>query len=60
LRQLAADAGLREPPAGCDEAAVADWINAQGGRLRVVGPASKRLACGDEGVGAMADVVAAV
>jgi len=39
------------------------WINAHASRLRVVGPVSKRLACGDVGVGALApleELVAAV
>lgn len=34
--------------------AVVDWINKQGKQLRVVPPVSKRLACGDIGVGALA------
>jgi len=31
-----------------------DWIDANSPRLRIVAPESRRLACGDEGVGAMA------
>ncbi len=32
-----------------------DWINALCPRLRVAAPESRRLACGDEGVGALAN-----
>jgi phosphopantothenoylcysteine decarboxylase len=56
LRQLAADCGGGDVPAGLDLDAVTEWINGRCPRLRVVGPQSKRLACGDVGVGAMADV----
>jgi phosphopantothenoylcysteine decarboxylase len=62
LRQLAADDGL-ELPAAISLEELPDWINRHGRRLRVVGPVTKLLACGDEGVGAMAsveDIVAAV
>jgi phosphopantothenoylcysteine decarboxylase len=55
LRQLAADAGTDLPP-GLDLDAMVGWINERCSRLRVVGPQSKRLACGDVGVGGMADV----
>ena len=54
LRRLAEDAGL-SPPA-LDEDALAEWIDAQAARLRIVAPESRRLACGDVGVGAMASV----
>jgi phosphopantothenoylcysteine decarboxylase len=63
LRQLAADAGAGEPPAGLDLEALVAWINQAGTRLCVVPPVSRRLACGDVGVGAMAgldEIVAAV
>jgi phosphopantothenoylcysteine decarboxylase len=63
LRQLAADAGAGLEPAGLDRGAVPGWINQVCPRLRVVAPISKRLACDDVGVGAMAevpDIVAAV
>ncbi len=56
LRQLAADCGGGEVPAGLDLDGVVAWINEHCPRLRMVGPQSKRLACGDIGVGAMADV----
>jgi phosphopantothenoylcysteine decarboxylase len=52
LRQLAgADA-----PVSRDPAALVDWINVAAISLHVVPPQSKRLACGDVGVGAIADV----
>jgi phosphopantothenoylcysteine decarboxylase len=55
LRQLASDAARTEPPAlGEDE--LVDWINSHAKKLRIVGPISKRLACGDVGPGAMAEV----
>jgi phosphopantothenoylcysteine decarboxylase len=61
LRQLALDAGA-EPPADIDLMGVVDWINRFCPKLRVVSPQSKRLACGDVGVGAMAplDVILSI
>lgn len=56
LRQLAADAGAGIAPSHLDLEDVLDWINATCPKLRVVPPQSKRLACGDVGVGAMAEV----
>jgi phosphopantothenoylcysteine decarboxylase len=53
LRQLAADVGAFAP-ADLSLAELPDWINAHCPRLRVVAPVSKRLACGDVGVGALA------
>ena len=53
LRQIAADMGNVAPAAlALDE--LVDWIDANSPRLRIVAPESRRLACGDEGVGAMA------
>jgi phosphopantothenoylcysteine decarboxylase len=62
LRQLAEDAGAPVPPDLRDLEGIVDWINGHAERLRVVPPASKRLACGDVGVGALAelDAIAAV
>ncbi len=54
LRQLAADAGAGVAPANLDGDALIVWINAACPKLRVVAPQSKRLACGDVGVGALA------
>jgi phosphopantothenoylcysteine decarboxylase len=56
LRELAADAGLPGPPAGLDLDGLVHWVNGAKGRLRVVAPVSKTLACNDVGVGALADL----
>jgi len=55
LRQLAHDAAGQEPPA-VDEDELVEWINVHAPRLKIVGPITKRLACGDVGAGAMAEV----
>ena len=62
LRQLAEDAAGAAPP-GVDLDTLVAWINGHCPRLRIVPPQSKRLACGDVGVGALAeaaDIIAAV
>jgi len=51
LRQLAAEPA----PAGLDLDDLVAWVNATCPKLRVVAPQSKRLACGDVGIGAMAE-----
>jgi phosphopantothenoylcysteine decarboxylase len=57
LRLLADNAGVvADAAALTDPDAAVAWINERCPRLRVVGPVSKRLACGDVGVGAMAEV----
>jgi phosphopantothenoylcysteine decarboxylase len=56
LRQLATDAGTGEPPAGLRLEDLMEWINQNCPKLRIVPPISKRLACGDVGLGALADV----
>jgi phosphopantothenoylcysteine decarboxylase len=56
LRQLAADAGAGELPRNLDLPALLGAINHQCVRLRVVPPQSKRLACDDVGMGALAEV----
>jgi phosphopantothenoylcysteine decarboxylase len=53
LRQVAEDQGLPDAPVGLDLDGVVDWIN-KAGLVRIVPPVSKRLACDDIGVGAMA------
>jgi phosphopantothenoylcysteine decarboxylase len=63
LRQLAADAQTDPVPTdlACEDLLI--WINDHCPRLHIVPPISKRLACGDVGVGAMAaveEIVAAV
>jgi len=63
LRQLAADAGAGSAPNYLDLQALVSWVNATCPRLQIVPPQNKRLACGDVGVGAMAelaDLVAAI
>lgn len=63
LRSLAADAGAGHIPAHLSDDALVQQINDRSPTLRIVGPITKTLACGDTGVGAMAevpDVVAAV
>jgi phosphopantothenoylcysteine decarboxylase len=63
LRSLAADFGAGHIPGHLDGAPLLAQINDRSPTLRVVPPITKQLACGDVGVGAMAevpDVVAAV
>ncbi len=60
LRQLALDAGALPAPPDMREDDLVDWINARCPRLRVAGPENRRLACGDVGVGALADPEAVV
>jgi phosphopantothenoylcysteine decarboxylase len=63
LRSLAADAGAGHIPAHLSDDALVQQINDRSSTLRIVGPITKALACGDTGIGAMAevaDVVAAV
>lgn len=63
LRSLAAEAGAGHIPAHLPDDALVQQINDRSSTLRIVGPITKALACGDTGVGAMAevaDVVAAV
>jgi phosphopantothenoylcysteine decarboxylase len=55
LRQLAADAGAT-PPSEVELDDLPAWINTHCPRLRIVPPVSKRLACGDVGVGALAEL----
>jgi phosphopantothenoylcysteine decarboxylase len=56
LRQLAEDACGTAPPAGLDLPELMEWMNANCRHLRVAPPQSKRLACDDVGVGAMASL----
>jgi phosphopantothenoylcysteine decarboxylase len=57
LRQVAEDAGGASLPAlGLDLEQLVEWINANCPRLAVAPPQSKRLACDDVGVGAMASL----
>jgi phosphopantothenoylcysteine decarboxylase len=62
FRQLALDAGAGPIP-DLELPELLDWINDRGANLLVIPPQSKRLACDDIGVGAMAgldNVVAAI
>jgi phosphopantothenoylcysteine decarboxylase len=56
LRQVAEDAGGASPPNSLDLPELLAWINERCPRLNVVQPQSKRLACDDVGVGAMASL----
>jgi phosphopantothenoylcysteine decarboxylase len=56
LRQLAADDHDEPVPAFTEDEELLTWINANCAHLSIVPPISKRLACGDMGVGAMAAV----
>ena len=60
LRQVALDAGAPAAPPEMHEDDLVDWINAHCPRLRIAAPESRRLACGDVGVGALADPDAVV
>ncbi|HEY2786297.1 MAG TPA: flavoprotein [Fimbriiglobus sp.] len=60
LLSLAADWGLTNPPQEWDEDRICEAINARCQRLRIARPVEKTLACGDTGVGAMAEVSALV
>lgn len=60
LRSLAADSGAAHIPGHFDEETLIAQINDRAKNLRIVAPISKLLACGDLGVGAMAEVDAIV
>jgi len=55
LRQLAEDSGAGPTP-DLDLLDLVDWINGKSENLLVIAPQSKRLACDDIGIGAMASV----
>jgi len=56
LRVLAADAGAGHIPGHLDEAQLIAQLNDRSKTLRVVAPVEKVLACGDVGVGGLAEV----
>lgn len=60
LGQLLEDHAGGEAPRGASAELACEAINGRCPRLRIVGPQVKRLACGDEGLGAMAPVPAIV
>jgi phosphopantothenoylcysteine decarboxylase len=56
LGQFALGAGVHRVPPETDQDQLVEWINQTCPKLRIVAPVSKRLACGDVGVGAMASL----
>lgn len=60
LRGLAADFGAAHVPGHFDENQIIDTINERSPTLRVVPPVAKELACGDVGIGGLADITAIV
>jgi phosphopantothenoylcysteine decarboxylase len=56
LRQIALNAGLASVPDHLDEMAATAAINEQCPLLRIIPPQVKTLACGDEGIGGMAEI----
>jgi phosphopantothenoylcysteine decarboxylase len=56
LRQIAEAAVRQLAPKVDDAEALIEWINTNAPRLHIVPPINKRLACGDVGQGAMAEV----
>ena len=63
LRSIGADCGASHVPGHLDDAALIAQINDRAKTLRIVSPVEKKLACGDIGIGGLAevsDLVAAV
>jgi phosphopantothenoylcysteine decarboxylase len=60
LRSLAGDAGAGHIPAHLTDELLIHQINDRSPTLHVVAPITKALACGDTGVGAMAEIEAIV
>ncbi len=56
LKSIAADFGAGHIPGHLDGMQLIEQINARSKRLQVLAPVSKELACGDVGIGAMAEV----
>ena len=56
LRSLAIDFGAGHVPGSLGEEELIAQLNARAPRMRIVPPVSKRLACGDVGPGAMAEI----
>jgi phosphopantothenoylcysteine decarboxylase len=54
LRQIAADLGVPDSSPNHDRQAWIEEVNAKSRRFRIVSPVTKKLACEDEGIGAMA------
>ncbi len=60
LKSIAADAGAAHIPNHLDDAQFIAQINDRSKTLRIVSPVVKQLACGDVGIGGLADVAAIV
>jgi phosphopantothenoylcysteine decarboxylase len=60
LRSLAADFGAAHIPAHLDDAQLIAQINERCKSLRIIAPVEKQLACGDVGMGGLAEVAAIV
>jgi phosphopantothenoylcysteine decarboxylase len=56
LRSIGADCGASHVPGHLDDAALIAQINDRARTLRIVSPVAKRLACGDAGIGGLAEV----
>lgn len=56
FRAIAADCGAAHVPGHLDDAALFAQINDRSKTLRIVAPVEKRLACGDTGMGGLAEV----
>ncbi len=56
LRSIAADCGASHVPGHLDDAAMLAQINDRAKTLRIVAPVEKKLACGDTGIGGLAEV----
>src|SRR5262245_4552285 len=56
LRAIAADFGVGGLEDFRDEDEIIPIINQRSAKLRIAAPISKKLACGDEGIGAMANL----
>lgn len=56
LRSIAADCGASHVPGHLDDAAMLAQINDRARTLRIVAPVEKKLACGDTGIGGLAEV----
>jgi phosphopantothenoylcysteine decarboxylase len=56
LRAVAADFGAMHVPGHLADEPLLRQINDRAKGLRIVGPITKTLACGDVGIGAMAEV----
>lgn len=56
LRSIGADAGASHVPGHLDDVALIAQINDRASTLRIVSPIEKELACGDVGIGAMAEI----